>query len=152
MKLQKEPTVIASMFIRKPVEQVFEAFIDPEITTHFWFTNSTGKLEEGKQVRWDWEMYGVSAQVKVRTIQKNKRILIKWGSDESFTTVEWEFTSYDEGTFVSITQKDFNGTAEEQVAQVIDSMGGFTMVLAGLKAFLEHGIELNLVSDKVPPE
>lgn len=152
MESQKEPTVTASMFIRKPVEKVFKAFINPEITTHFWFTNSTGELEEGKQVRWDWEMYGVSAQVKVKAIEKNKRILIKWGSDENFTTVGWEFTPYNEGTFVSITNEDFNGTADAQVAQAIDSMGGFTMVLAGLKAFLEHGIELNLISDKVPPE
>jgi hypothetical protein len=29
-------------------------------------------------------------------------------------------------------------------------MGGFTMVLAGLKALLEHGIELNLVGDHHP--
>jgi uncharacterized protein (DUF2249 family) len=29
-------------------------------------------------------------------------------------------------------------------------MGGFTMVLAGLKALLEHGIELNLVADHFP--
>ncbi|CEJ69228.1 hypothetical protein BN1195_01525 [Chryseobacterium oranimense G311] len=40
--------VQAQMLIRKPVEDVFEAFINPEITTKFWFTKSTGKLEEGK--------------------------------------------------------------------------------------------------------
>ena len=40
--------VEAQMLIRKPIEDVFEAFITPEITTNFWFTKSTGKLEEGK--------------------------------------------------------------------------------------------------------
>jgi hypothetical protein len=29
-------------------------------------------------------------------------------------------------------------------------MGGFTMVLASLKALLEHGIVLNLVADHFP--
>lgn len=34
---------------------------------------------------------------------------------------------------------------------MIDSTGGFTQVLAGLKALLEHGIELGLVRDSHPP-
>jgi len=29
-------------------------------------------------------------------------------------------------------------------------MGGFTLVLAGLKALLEHDVELNLVADHYP--
>jgi len=29
-------------------------------------------------------------------------------------------------------------------------MGGFSTLLAGLKAFLEHGIDLNLVADHSP--
>jgi len=33
------------MLIRRPVAEVFEAFIDPDITTQFWFTRSSGRLE-----------------------------------------------------------------------------------------------------------
>ena len=36
---KKTPTVECQMMIRKPVSVVFQAFIDPEITTKFWFTN-----------------------------------------------------------------------------------------------------------------
>jgi uncharacterized protein (DUF2249 family) len=36
------------------------------------------------------------------------------------------------------------------VAQALDSTGGFSFVLAGVKAFLEHGIELNLIADHAP--
>jgi hypothetical protein len=32
----------------------------------------------------------------------------------------------------------------------MDSTGGFSFVIAALKAFLEHGIELNLVLDHNP--
>ncbi len=35
----------AQMMIRKPVAEVFEAFIDPAITKNFWFTKGNGKLE-----------------------------------------------------------------------------------------------------------
>ena len=59
----------AEMLIRKPVASVFEAFVDPAITTKFWFTKSSGKLEPGKEIRWDWEMYGVSTQVSVKAIE-----------------------------------------------------------------------------------
>lgn len=54
------------MLTRKPVAEVFEALTDPEITSRFWFTNGSGKLASGAQVQWDWEMYGVSVDVRVR--------------------------------------------------------------------------------------
>ena len=57
---RKNPIIVeAQMLIRKPVAEVFEAFVNPQITTRFWFTKSSGRLEQGKTVRWDWEMFGV---------------------------------------------------------------------------------------------
>jgi hypothetical protein len=35
-------------------------------------------------------------------------------------------------------------------AHAIDAAGGFAFVLAGVKALLEHGVELNVVPDKAP--
>jgi uncharacterized protein YndB with AHSA1/START domain len=136
------------MLIRKPVAEVFEAFIDPAITTKFWFTKSSGRLEMGKRVQWDWEMYGVSAEVDVKEIEESKRILIEFDDN---TTVEWIFTPREENeTFVTITNSGFKGDRDDIVMQVIDSTGGFTIVLCGLKALLEHNIVLNLISDKAP--
>jgi hypothetical protein len=40
------------MLIRRPVAQVFEAFVDPAVTSKFWFSGGSGKLEIGKTVRW----------------------------------------------------------------------------------------------------
>jgi uncharacterized protein YndB with AHSA1/START domain len=77
MKLQNAPMAKAQMLIRKPVAEVFDAFVDPAITTKFWFTKSSGRLEPGKEVRWDWEMYGVATQVSVKAVEPNKRILIE---------------------------------------------------------------------------
>ncbi len=153
-KLRNAPVVKTEMLIRKPVAEVFQAFIDPDITTQFWFTKSSGKLEPDEHVQWDWEMYGVSAQVFVKAIEANKRILIEWGADgEHSTTAEWRFTSHgDDVTFVSITETGFVGDADKLVSQALDSTGGFTLVLAGLKALLEHNVTLNLVADRFPSE
>lgn len=73
------PVVKTGMLIRKPQSVVFEAFADPAVTTRFWFTDSTGRLETGETVRWDWKMYGVFAHVIVKAIERDRRILIAWG-------------------------------------------------------------------------
>ena len=141
----------AEMLIRRPVAEVFEAFINPDITSKFWFTKGSGRLETGKQIQWDWEMYGASTQVKVLAIEPNKRILIEWDGYSGPDTVEWVFTDRKDGTtFVSITETGFRGDQAEIAQQALSSTGGFTIVLAGLKALLEHNIQLNLIADRFP--
>ncbi len=147
-ELYHTPVVRAEMLIRRPVEVVFEAFIEPAITTKFWFTKSSGRVEEGKKVKWEWEMYGVSDRVFVKRLEENERIHIQ-SSDG--TEVEWTFVSRkDNETMVTIINSGFKGSGDEIVNTAIDSMGGYTMVLCGLKALLEHNIILNLVPDKAP--
>lgn len=149
--MNKNITAEAKMLIRKPVAEVFEAFINPEITTKFWFTNSSGKLAVGRRVAWEWEMYGVRTQVDVKAIEKNKRILIQWEGYSGPEEVEWKFTPYGtNATFVAVTCSGFRGDEDEIVKQALDSTGGFTSLLAGLKAYLELGIQLNLVADARP--
>ena len=146
------PVANAEMLVRRPVAEVFAAFVDPAITTKFWFTGSSGRLEPGAQVRWEWEMYGASAEVSVLAIEPERRILIEWPGEGGPTTVEWTFTDQADGTtFVSIANTGFHGDAEAVVRQAIDATEGFTLVLAGLKAWLEYGVRLNLVADRFPP-
>ena len=145
------PIAKAQLLIRKPVAEVFEALVDPAITTRFWFSKGSGRLEPGKLIRWDWEMYGVHTDVDVKAIETNKRILIEWNGPENPSAVEWTFE--DKGnntTFVVVENSGFKGTDDEIVAQAIDSTGGFTFLLAALKIFLEHGIEPNFVIDHAP--
>lgn len=150
-QLTQAPVAKVGMLIRKPVAEVFEAFVNPAITSKFWFTRGSGRLEPGKQVQWDWEMYNASAQVNVKVVEQNKRILIEWPGYSGLTSVEWIFTPLtDDTTFVSITESGFTGDGDEVAKQALDSTGGFTLALAGLKAFLEHNIMLNLVLDRFP--
>lgn len=139
----------AQMLIRKPVEEVFEAFIDPAITKNFWFTKGSGKLEVNKKVTWEWEMYNVSTPVVAKEIQRNEKIVFEW--DEDPKTVEFKFKTLSDGsTFVTVTECGYNMAGNELLEVVKRSTGGFTTVLDGLKAFLEYNINLNLVADKFP--
>lgn len=141
----------AQMLIRKPAAQVFEAFIDPTITKKFWFTKGSGKLEVGKTIIWEWEMYDVSTKVIAKEIVQNKKIIIDWG--EPATSVDFNFKTLKDGsTYVSIKHYGFSQTGDELLAVIKDSTSGFTTVLDGLKAFLEHNIYLNLIADKFPKE
>lgn len=150
LRLTQAPIAKAEMLIRKPAAEVFEAFVDPAITTKFWFTKGSGRLEPGRQIRWDWEMHGVSATVDVLAVEPPARIRIAFPAGEP-TTVEWRFTPLgDDATFVSITNAGFAGDGDEAVKQAIDATEGFTLALAGLKAWLEHGIALDLVADRFP--
>lgn len=117
--------VEAQMLIRKPVAQVFEAFVNPEITTKFWFTKSSGRLELGKKVRWDWEMFGVGDDLIVREFEKNRRILVEW--DNNPTTVEWSFESYKDGTtLVKISNWNFPSSLDWALPMAVDSKGGYS--------------------------
>ncbi|ASW73419.1 polyketide cyclase [Chryseobacterium piperi] len=140
--------VEAQMLIRKPVEDVFEVFINPELTTQFWFTKSTGRLEEGKTITWEWEMYGVKNNVTVHEIIPNRLIKTEWGDPSS--NVDYEFKEMEKGTLVVIKSYGFTQTGEELLKTINDNTGGFTTVLDGCKAYLEHGINLRLIEDKFP--
>lgn len=145
------PVVKAQMLIRKPAAQVFEALVDPALTSRFWFSKGSARLEAGRKVRWEWEMYGVSTEVEVKEIEENRRILLEWDGPEHPTSVEWTLEPRGEGrTFVTVRNWGFHGDPEKVVAAALDSTGGFSFVLAALKAFLEHGIELNIVVDHAP--
>jgi uncharacterized protein YndB with AHSA1/START domain len=144
-----EPVASAGMLIRRPVAEVFEAFVDPAITARFWFSRGSGRLEPGARVRWEWEMYGAGSDVVVKAIELNRRILIDW--DEPATEVEWLFAPRGEDrTWVTAENRGFHGTDEEKVAQAFDSTGGFALVLGGAKLWLEHGIEPDFVLDRHP--
>ena len=143
------PTVETQMLIRKSVNEVFQAFIDPRLTTNFWFTKSSGILEVGKQVKWEWEMYNVSTEVTVIEIIPGQLISIQWG--EPKTTVDFKFQSTDDGhTYVIIKNYGFHQSGNELIDVIKDSTGGFTTVLDGLKAYMEYDIKLNLIGDKFP--
>ena len=149
--IQNAASAETGMLIRRPVSEVFDAFINPAVTTKFWFTKSTGALEKNKEITWTWEMYNVSTNVIVKNITPDSRIEIEWGNGGLVTRVEWTFKKFDEhSTFVNIINDGFKGDEKSVQAKVKDSVGGFCWVLAGLKAYLEYNIQLNLVADRFP--
>jgi uncharacterized protein YndB with AHSA1/START domain len=151
MKLSKVPVAKTGMLIRRPVQVVFEAIVDPAITSQFWFSKGEGRLEVGKPVRWTWESHDISIDVDVKSVEPDRKIVIEWPGYSGPTRVEWTFQALpDSTTFVRVMESGWTGNADLLARYVADSTQGFTLMLTGLKALLEHGIRLNLTTDHCP--
>jgi uncharacterized protein YndB with AHSA1/START domain len=147
----KDPVVRTELLIRTPVAQVFEAFVDPAITARFWFSRGTASLAENTEVEWFWEMYDASTRVRVLAIEPNRLIRVDWDIDTQPSRVEWRFSEHKPGqTWVEVEHSGFVGDADGKMAAALDSTGGFALLLAGAKIWLEHGIEPNFVLDRHP--
>ena len=147
---QKEGLVVTSqMLIRVPAARAYEAFVDPALTTRFWFTASDGPLEAGASRMWRWEMYGAAAEVNVKELEAGRRILIEWGPPP--IPVEWTFDARgDSETLVTVRTWGWTGTDADVMERALDSKGGFALVLAAAKGFLEHGCPMDLIADQHP--
>lgn len=138
------------MLIRCPVAEVYQAFIDPAVTVKFWFSSASGPLQQGHTVEWHWQKYQVSATVEVIQLIENALIQIRWGEPKSTVNFTFQAIAADQ-TYVTISNEDITLQGDELIAFIIDSTGGFSTVLDGLKAWMEHRLQLNLVEDKFPP-
>lgn len=152
LRLTEVPSVKVGMLIRREPAEVFQAIVDPAITTKIWYTKSSGKMTPGAELLWEWEMYGASSRISVLEVEDNRRVLFTWSgyTPEHPTTVEFQFTPMPGGTYIQITETEFTGTGDELARYVADSTGGFTFLVSGLKALLEQNVILGLVLDAHP--
>ena len=155
LTLTEIPSVKVGLLIRRPPAEVFQAIVDPGVTTRFWYTKSSGTMTPGARLTWEWEMYGVSSEVVVTDVEDGRRVVFSWSgySPEHPSTVEFRFLPMPDdaaATYVRVSETGFTGTADELVAKVAGSTGGFTFVLSAMKALLEHDLDIGLVRDVHP--
>ena len=150
MSLDDQIVAKIELLIRRPVSQVFDAFVNPDVITKFWFNRTSGPLVADKSVTWYWDLYGASTTVRVLALELDRRICIEWDVDsDSRSRIEWTFEDRaSDGTYVSIVNSGFDRDADDVIDRVVDSAGGFALVLAAAKAYLEHGVALNIVADR----
>lgn len=154
----KTPEVDAKMLIRKPLNDVFEAMVNPNITSKFWFTKSSGVIEPGKTLEWEWGQFGVKDTVNILDVKLNEYISLEWKVGDLTTFVEMIFESHsDTSTLVHVTESGFwknspakDDALEEKIYLMLGQNGGWNLVLANMKAWLEYGIALNLIADHNP--
>ncbi len=144
-------SAIAKTRIRRPPDEVFAAFADPDSMSRFWFTRRDTGLKQGETVKWfvgsDEGAY--SFDVLVKEILRPSRIVVEWlGLDGNPALVTWTIFKTEGGnTILTIEESGYSGSIDAIVERALDSTGGFNQVIIAAKAFLEYGIELNVVTD-----
>ncbi len=136
--------------IARPVHDVFEAVADPaQLSSYFTTGGAEGRLEAGAAVTWDFADFPGRFPVEVAEVVLDQRIVVRWGRREGGektgenNTVIFEFSPLDEGarTLVTVTE---SGWSDSQ-AGLDSSYGncmGWSQMLAALKVWTEHGINL----------
>jgi uncharacterized protein YndB with AHSA1/START domain len=132
----------AALQILKPVNEVFEAIVDPIKMSNYFISKSSGKMEEGKQIMWKFPEFDAEFPVRVGKIEINKYISFRWDMDSIELLVEIALTSKDNNTtIVTITEKGRNND-EAGIKWLKGNTEGWANFLACLKAYLEYGINL----------
>lgn len=129
----------ATLQIQKPVSEVFAAIVNPEKMTKYFISESTGRMEEGKEIIWKFPEFPDKFPVKVTEIQPNKSVSFGWDEETVVHIILEE--QPDKSTVVKVTEgeKELN---EKNLEWLVSNSFGWGNFLCCMKAYLEYGIEL----------
>ena len=130
--------------ILRPVDEVFEALVDPARLGRFFVTRASAPLQGGTDVEWEFGDVGARVRVSVREVLRNERIVFDWGASRVRTRVTIRVRSEQPGTtVVSINESRFPAT-REGVLRALGQNAEWTYFLCCLKAWVQYGINLRL--------
>lgn len=134
--------------VARPCAEVYEAVADPaQLSRYFTTAGARGRLEPGTEVSWDFADFPGRFPVTVLAAEPPRRLVVRWDGRESVdddgTTVTFTFDPLDDDTrtLVTITETGWRPTPAG-AEQAFGNCEGWTGMLAALKAWVEHGINL----------
>lgn len=131
-----------SLKMEKPVNEVFEAIVNPEKMKNYFISKSTGRIEEGKTLIWQFPEFDMQFPVRIDKLEENKYISYLWTDPQGIETrVEINLQQMNDGTFVKITEGQREND-EAGLRWLQSNTEGWANFLACLKAYLEYGINL----------
>ena len=132
-------TAKASLQIQKPVEDVFDAVVDPQKITGYFIAESSGRMETGRELQWEFGDFPGKLPVQVREVKANQLVSFVWDED---TVVNISFEGQRDGTTVVHITEGENELSEGNLSWLIGNTFGWGNFLDCLKAYLEYGINL----------
>lgn len=129
----------AAIQIQKPIDEVFEGIVNPEKMTRYFISESSGRLETGKEVIWKFPEFEDKFPVKEIKIENNRSISFIWDPETVVQITLKELP--DESTLVRVNESG-KELSEENLKWALENSGGWANFLACMKAYLEYGIEL----------
>lgn len=133
----------AAIQISKPKNEVFGAIVDPEKMSKYFIAESTGRMEEGKTIKWKFPEFEQWAQVKIVQVVPHEYISFLWeGPENQDLLVEFTFLDVEgDSCLLKITEGKME-TNEAGIKWLTQNSEGWANFLACLKAYMEYGINL----------
>ena len=127
--------------ILKPTNEVFEAIVDPEKMSNYWFSSGTGRVEQGKTITWRYDEYNAEGIVNIIEVERNKKIVFSWGEYGQETVVTITLTGLDNvNTVIAVNESGLKEDDPEIVSKMIGQKEGWVYMLTCLKGYLENGV------------
>ena len=132
-------TAKATIAIQKPVSEVFEAIVDPDMMQNYFISKSSGRMEVGKEIFWSFPEFAGSYPLTTTEIIPNEKIVFVW-DPESVVTIE--FQKFSENDTVVKVSEEGHQSDEKGIKWAIGQTEGWANFLACMKAWMEYGIHL----------
>lgn len=129
----------ATIQIQKPIDVVFEGIVNPENMTKYFLSESSGRMESGKDLIWKFPEFPDEFPVKEIKIEPNRSVSFVWDPQTVVLILLEE--QPDKSTVVKVTEKG-KDYSEANLKWVIENTEGWANFLACMKAYLEYGIGL----------
>lgn len=130
-----------SMLVQSDPASIHAAFVEPELLSRFWLKRSSGPLQCGVPVTWDFRVPGASETTIAEELIPPGLISFRWSDG---TRVRIEIDEATRGASIVRIAAGPCASASEAVALA----EGFCIVLCDLKILLESGKSPGLVKDK----
>lgn len=132
-----------ALMVQKSPPDVFEAIADPSQMNNYFISKSSGRMEEGKTLTWEFPEMQMQFPVHISKVEKDKYLAFHWADPEgNDTQVEISLLPKENNsTFVKIKEKD-RPHDEEGLKWLTRNTEGWANFLACLKAWMEYGINL----------
>jgi uncharacterized protein YndB with AHSA1/START domain len=128
--------------VLKPVDEVFQAIVDPAKITKYFASDASAPLSPGAAVTWTFADVGVELSPEIRTVEANRRIAFDWTASGQKARVEIELTPFDENsTKIHIVESEF-AMNDEGVKRALGQTKGWTDFIDCMRAYLEFGVQL----------
>ena len=135
--------ITLSTIIGSTKEQVFDAFVQPEMLRQFWLSEAEAPLEINKPVRWAFMVPGAEATATATRMDRPAALSWTWPGDMSVDLAVSDFDA--DHVLAELT---VHGLPEGDLAAAANTAEGFTLVLNDLKLLLETGRSPGLVAAK----
>jgi len=84
--------------VLRPIADVFEAIINPEIISGYFISSASGRLKENETIIWSFSDVGGKMPVNVKKITDNELISFEWAASGETALVNIRLTAIDEQT------------------------------------------------------